>query len=194
MALLPSGTRWSFGGGTCLALRYGHRVSYDVDLFITDAQLIPYMVPRLNDDVAALVGYDVVENSASLKVILPHGDIDVIVGAVLTQPGVTEVEFANAAIPAQTAEEVLAKKMEYRGHAFTHRDAFDLAMLLERDPARVATAEEACSDVRLVLLRQRLDLLLPRLTEELPIFVNPTEAGAPLMTRAASIIRTWLDT
>ena len=55
MDLLPAGGAWSFGGGTCLALRYGHRISYDVDIFVTDAQLIPFLSPRLNDAAASLV-------------------------------------------------------------------------------------------------------------------------------------------
>ena len=194
MDLLPPGATWSFGGGTRLALLYGHPISYDVDIFVADAQLIPYLSPRLNDTAAAPLGYDVVEDSTSLKVTRPAGDIDIAVAPTLTSPGSEPAEVLGRTVPAQTPEEILAKKMEYRGHAFTHRDAFDLAMLLERDPARVAAAEAACSDFRLELLRQCLDLLLPVLTAELPDYVNATKAAEHLLTEAAPRIRTWLDT
>lgn len=193
MDLLPPGAAWSFGGGTRLALRYGHRISYDVDLFVTDAQLIPYLSPRLNDAAAALLGYDVIEDSGSLRVARPAGDIDLVVAPLLTNPGAEPAEVLGRTVSAQTPEEILAKKMEYRGHAFTHRDAFDLAMLLERDPARVAAAEAVCSDFRLELLRQRLDLLLPVLSAELPDHVNATRASRHLLTEAAPRIRAWLD-
>lgn len=46
---------WSFGGGTALAFRLNHRVSNDVDIFLTDAQLLLLVTPRLNGDVAAMV-------------------------------------------------------------------------------------------------------------------------------------------
>jgi Nucleotidyl transferase AbiEii toxin, Type IV TA system len=193
MQSLPASTAWSFGGGTRLALRYGHRISYDVDLFVNDAQIIPYLSPRVNDAVAALVGYDVAEDSTSLQIRRPEGFIDIVVAASLTQPGVEPETILGGMVPAQTPEEILAKKMQHRGHAFTHRDCFDLAMLLERDPTRVAAAEAACSDFKLMLLRQRLDLLLPVLSAELPDYVNPTAFGAHLLTEAAPRIRAWLD-
>jgi hypothetical protein len=193
MDLLPVGTPWSFGGGTRLALLYDHRISYDVDLFVTDAQLIPYLSPRLNDTVAALIGYDAVEDVGSLKVEREEGDLDIVVAPLLTLPGAEPAEVLGQRVMAQTPEEILAKKMQYRGHRFTHRDCFDLAMLLERDPTRVAAAEAACGDFQLALLRQRLDLLLPVLTRELPDNVNPTPSAQHLTTEAAPLIRAWLD-
>lgn len=53
---VPDGIAWSFGGGTRLALLLRHRVSYDVDLFMSDAMAIGYLSPRLNDATAALFG------------------------------------------------------------------------------------------------------------------------------------------
>src|SRR3954468_21727452 len=110
MDLLPGGAFWSFGGGTSLALRYDHRVSYDVDLFLADAQLVPYLSPRLNDEVAALIGYDVIEDNGSLKVSRPEGDLDLVVAPLLTRPGVEPVEVLGQTVPTQPPEEVLAKK------------------------------------------------------------------------------------
>lgn len=36
---------WSFGGGTALMLQINHRESHDIDLFIEDAQYLPYLNP-----------------------------------------------------------------------------------------------------------------------------------------------------
>jgi hypothetical protein len=193
MALLPGEARWSFGGGTRPALIHQHRVSYDVDIFVTDAQLIPFLSPRLNDAAGAMIGERYVEASASLKVVRPEGDIDLIVAPLLTQPGSLPISVLGHQVAAQTASEILAKKILYRGHAFTHRDAFDLAMLLEHDEPSVELAEQACGHSAMMFLRQRLDLLLPVLTAELPDYVNPTASGAHLLTEAAPRIRAWLD-
>jgi hypothetical protein len=46
---------WTMGGGTVLMLRFGHRVSRDIDLFL-DPQWLGVFSPRLNDYTAGLVG------------------------------------------------------------------------------------------------------------------------------------------
>ncbi|MDL2410775.1 nucleotidyl transferase AbiEii/AbiGii toxin family protein [Rhizobium calliandrae] len=37
---------WSFGGGTALMLQIDHRESFDVDIFIDDPQVLPYLNPQ----------------------------------------------------------------------------------------------------------------------------------------------------
>lgn len=54
---------WHFGGGSALAVTLDHRVSYDVDLFISDAQIIPYLSPRLADKLP--IAYDTYAEFAS---------------------------------------------------------------------------------------------------------------------------------
>ncbi len=34
---------WSFGGGTALMLQIDHRDSFDIDVFIDDPQLLPFL-------------------------------------------------------------------------------------------------------------------------------------------------------
>lgn len=193
LATLPPGLTWSFGGGTRLALIYDHRISYDVDIFVQDSQVIGWLTPRLNDAAAALFGESYEEDNAFIKFRADGGEIDVVVARELTRPGIEMGQALGTDLPMQTPEEIIAKKIQFRGHAFRHRDAFDLAMLLQRDRARVDAAVAACSPVALARLRQRLDLLLPVLTSELPDYVNPTPSAAHLLTDAAPIIRAWLD-
>jgi hypothetical protein len=40
---------WSFGGGTAMMLQVGHRESHDIDIFLPDAQLLPFLDPKLRD-------------------------------------------------------------------------------------------------------------------------------------------------
>jgi hypothetical protein len=66
---------WTFGGGTVLMLRYGHRLSKDIDIFVPDPQYLGYVSPRLSD-VAAEVATDYVEAAGYVKLIRPEGEID----------------------------------------------------------------------------------------------------------------------
>jgi len=191
---VPRGAEWSFGGGTRLALLYAHRISYDVDIFVTDAQVLPYLSPRLNDAAAALFGDDYVEASSSLKLRASAGDIDIIVSPTLTNPGITSGDVQGVETPCQTAAEILAKKIQYRNVMFTRRDAFDLGFMLKEDRASVEAAYAVCSRQAIEGMRQRFDLMLPKLTEELPEYVNPTDGGRSTMTAAADTIAEWLRT
>jgi len=42
---------WTFGGGIVLMLRYRHRYSKDIDIFVPDPQSLSYVTPRLSDSV-----------------------------------------------------------------------------------------------------------------------------------------------
>ncbi len=74
---------FTLGGGTVLMMRYRHRLSKDIDLFLHDAQWIAYLTPRLNDRVAAMTR-DYSEQANSIKLVLADGDIDFIVSGTVT--------------------------------------------------------------------------------------------------------------
>lgn len=110
------------GGGTRIMLALHHRISDDIDLFIRDPQWIGYLTPRLNDSVEALVtGYD--ESSSALKLAMPQGEIDFIVG--LSLLGLPDEKSPLSAFALEPIQEVMAKKLFYRGWALTPRDLFD---------------------------------------------------------------------
>jgi len=68
----------SLGGGTVLMMRYHHRLSKDVDLFLHDAQWLAYLTPRLNDHVATMAR-DYTEQANTIKLVLGDGDIVLLV-------------------------------------------------------------------------------------------------------------------
>ena len=110
------------GGGTRIMLAIAHRISDDIDLFIHDAQWIGYLTPRLNDRFESrFSGYD--ETSTSLKLKTDKGEIDFIVGASLLRREPEKDPSVPFAL--EPIEEVLAKKLFYRGWALTPRDLFD---------------------------------------------------------------------
>ncbi len=62
--------------------RIGHRRSKDIDLFVPDPQYLGYLNPRLSD-VAERITADDEENAEFIKLFLPAGEIDIVVGIVL---------------------------------------------------------------------------------------------------------------
>ena len=86
---------WTFGGGTVLMLRIGHRQSKDIDLFVPDPQY------------------------------LLAGEIDIVVGVPLTQRPFDLVPYAGREIKVETCTEIIAKKMWHRGDRAKARDLYD---------------------------------------------------------------------
>ena len=110
------------GGGTRLMLKLNHRISHDIDLFIRDPQYIGFFSPRLNDYVEDLVqGYE--EDATFLKLKFPEGEIDFIVRMSLT--GLSPESSEKSLFYLEPVEEVLAKKLFYRGAFLKPRDLFD---------------------------------------------------------------------
>ncbi len=110
------------GGGTRLMLELNHRISHDIDLFIRDPQYIGFLSPRLNDQVGDLVlGYE--EDATFLKLEFPEGEIDFIVRMSLT--GLPPETSGKSLFHLEPVEEVLAKKLFYRGAFLAPRDLFD---------------------------------------------------------------------
>ena len=130
---------WTFGGGTVLMLRIGHRLSKDIDLFVPDPQYLGYVNPRLSD-VAEAVSAEYEENAEFLKFYLPEGEIDIVVGTPLTDSPFEAVRYAGRDILFETNAEIIAKKMWHRGDQGKARDLFDLCAVAIADPDAIAKA------------------------------------------------------
>jgi hypothetical protein len=130
---------WSFGGGTVLMLRIGHRQSRDIDLFIPDPQMLGYLSPRLSE-VAEAITTDYEENAEFIKLYLPHGEIDVVVGEALTVAPFDLVSHGGRDIRVETSAEILAKKLWHRGDRGAARDLFDLCAVAQHEPEAIAQA------------------------------------------------------
>lgn len=130
---------WSFGGGTVLMLRINHRQSKDIDLFVPDPQYLGFVNPRLSDAAEAITT-EYTENAEFIKLLLPTGEIDVVVGTPLTEHPFEMVEHRGRTVRVETNAEIVAKKMWHRGDRATARDLFDLCAVATADPAAIATA------------------------------------------------------
>ena len=101
---------WTLGGGTVLMFRHRHRLSKDIDIFVSDPQYLGFVTPRLNNVAADMTADYTEQPSAWVKLQFEEGEVD------------------------------FAKKMFHRGDRVTARDLFDLALVVEREPAQLKVA------------------------------------------------------
>jgi predicted nucleotidyltransferase component of viral defense system len=130
---------WTFGGGTVLMLRYDHRFSKDIDLFVPDPQYLGYVNPRLGGPAEELTS-EYEESAQFIKLQFPAGEIDVVVGAALTDPNFEVVDFNGRPIRVESSAEIIAKKMWHRGDQARARDLFDLCAVATFDPGAIEVA------------------------------------------------------
>lgn len=157
---------WTFGGGTVLMLRYGHRFSKDIDIFVPDPQSLGFVTPRLSD-VAESITTDYVEAAGYVKLYLPEGEIDFVAAPNLTTPGFETETILRHQVRVETSVEIIAKKMWHRGDRITGRDIFDFALIAEREPHALMAAREFMTrhaaavflqlDERYIPLKQQFD-------------------------------------
>lgn len=119
---------WTFGGGTVLMFRYGHRLSKDIDIFVPDPQYLGYVTPRLSDTAASLTEEYTEMPGSFVKLQFEEGEIDFVAAPNLTDGAWEQWDIQGRPVRVETAAEVIAKKMFHRGDRATARDLFDLAM------------------------------------------------------------------
>lgn len=144
---------WTFGGGTVLMLRYRHRLSKDIDIFVPDPQYLGFVSPRLSD-VAEAVSDKYVEGPGYIKLLRPEGEIDFVASPNLTSDPFEVWELLGRQIKVETSAEIVAKKLWHRGDRATARDLFDLALVIEREPLALATASAFLTRHRDEFLKQ----------------------------------------
>mgnify|MGYP000940307821 CR=1 FL=1 len=121
---------WRFGGGTVLMLRYAHRKSKDIDIFVRDVQLLTWFSPRVND----IDGVeDYTERSNFVKISFPEGEVDFVVAPTLTENPFYETEIHGVPCCMESPDEIVIKKLFYRAESLKVRDLVDLAVVLQ-DP------------------------------------------------------------
>ena len=152
---------WTLGGGTVLMLRYAHRQSKDIDIFVPDPQYLGFLTPRLSE-AAAAVSADYVEAANFVKLIRKEGEIDFVASPNLTPHPYETWDLLGRSVKVETATEIVAKKLWHRGDMATARDLFDLALVIEKEPDQLRTAAPFLSKhsgVFLDQLKQRKTLI-----------------------------------
>lgn len=144
---------WTLGGGTVLMLRYRHRRSKDIDIFVPDPQVLGHVSPRLSD-VAESIATDYVEGAGYVKLLHPEGEIDFVAAPNLTASPYETWRLLKRPVRVETAAEIIAKKFWHRGDAPSARDLFDLSLVIEREPVALRRAHAFLTRHRQAFLEQ----------------------------------------
>jgi hypothetical protein len=130
---------WTFGGGTAMMLQIDHRESHDVDIFLDDPQVLPYLNPqRHHFSIAPDYSGD---GARFLKLSFEDiGEIDFIVDSLKTSNPTLIREVEGERTLLETIPEIITKKIVHRGESIKPRDIFDIAAAGEahREPVIAA--------------------------------------------------------
>ncbi|MHB0770694.1 nucleotidyl transferase AbiEii/AbiGii toxin family protein [Bradyrhizobium sp. 5.13L] len=120
--------RWTFGGGTAMMLQIDHRISHDIDIFLPDPQVLPFLDPRRHDFDFEIRPADYMGDGARLlKLGFAFGEIDFIVAQALTSSPTTQATVEGEVVLLETIPEIIVKKVYHRGQSIAPRDIFDIA-------------------------------------------------------------------
>ncbi len=112
-----------------MMLQIDHRESRDVDIFLSDPQLLSFLDPQKNDfqfeiEPDAYRG----DGARSLRFAFNGvGEIDFIVAGALTSQSARLTEIEGEPVLLETIPEIVTKKIYYRGFNLEPRDVFDIA-------------------------------------------------------------------
>lgn len=142
-------------------LQINHRESHDVDLFLDDPQLLPYItasVAELEFEIGRpTYGGD---GAGHLKIAFENiGEIDFIVAGHIVDQNVESTELLGRTIDLETIPEIIGKKVRFRGSSIEPRDVFDIAAASEAGyDDQIAAALEEIAEYR-DIASDRLDRL-----------------------------------
>lgn len=124
---------WTFGGGTAMMLQIDHRESHDVDLFLDDPQLLPYVTAAVGE-MSFETGQPSYngDGTGHLKIAFEGvGEIDFIVTGHILEPYAESRKILDRNVELETVPEIIAKKVRFRGASLQPRDVFDIAAASE---------------------------------------------------------------
>ena len=118
-----------------MMLQIGHRESHDVDIFLSDPQLLPFLDPKLHDFEFEIRPSDYGgDGTGFLKLAFEGlGEIDFIVAHAVTDNPTTRQTIEGEEVDLETVAEIIAKKIHYRGATIKPRDIFDIAAAARHD-------------------------------------------------------------
>ena len=182
--------RWTLGGGTGLALKLDHRISYDIDIFLENASHLRALSPNRNT-AARAISNRWQEPGHYLRLEREEGVVDFIIAAQQTDLTPWTYTFKGRDVPIEEPAEILAKKLKYRGSRIISRDIFDILAVHRFDPAIVREAVATAPDGARRAV-DRIRRIEKRYRETIIDEVNPTATGAELLevdpTEAADVL------
>jgi len=130
---------WAFGGGTALSIfHFQHRKSFDIDIFVSEAQLFDFLDPKWYIDDTTVFNtseyrFDGFTKHLKLKT---KNDIKVdflLNEALIHKPIKNELIDLEFDLYYESIEDIIAKKIKYRKEDNLTRDIFDLAVAISKE-------------------------------------------------------------
>ena len=122
---------WAVGGGTVLSSVYGHRLSKDIDIFISEPQLLSRISPRFNQVTEEALDYE--ETNSFVSLTFPEGKIDFVNASRISGFKPEKRNFLGKYVYVEDPVEIVSKKLFFRGQYVLPRDLFDLAVVYDSD-------------------------------------------------------------
>ena len=127
-----------FSGGTALAIYYfQHRLSFDIDLFVTDVQILNYLSPKhWIDETNKFNTSKYVDLSNHIRVLEKKNNIKVDV--LVSQSTSSDYLLDNSKdifcsdVYVESIEDIIAKKIVYRRNDNLTRDIIDIAIAIKQ--------------------------------------------------------------
>ena len=182
-------TDWTFGGGTAMMIQIDHRESHDVDLFIDDPQILPYVEAAVAE-MSFSLGEAIYngDGRGHLKIAFEGiGEIDFIVTGHMTDTPTQSVELEGRTVALETIPEIISKKVRFRGSRIQPRDIFDIAAAEAAgfgDQIKAALAE----------IPDYVEATRARLDQLSPAYVAQTNAQLMLRPSSKHLIATSFET
>lgn len=126
-----------FGGGTALAIYYfQHRLSFDIDLFATDMQVLSHLSPKhWIDETNNFNSSSYIDLSHHIRVLEKKNNIkiDVLVSHASSSNYLVDDSktLFNETIYVESVEDIIAKKIVYRRHDNLTRDIIDISISIK---------------------------------------------------------------
>lgn len=105
---------WTFGGGTALAQILGHRISYDVDIFLDSSTDLKNLAPNINPVTKSLCDSWQWPGKYLKLILRDVGEIDFLNAPTYTGNPTYELRFGERSIAAERSAEIATKKLVYR--------------------------------------------------------------------------------
>jgi len=183
---------WVFGGGTALSIfHFNHRKSFDIDIFITEAQLFDFLNPKWFIDETVLFNdkeyrFDNANHHLGLKT--NDGiKVDFLLNeAIINMPIKNTLLDLDFDLYYESVEDIIAKKVKWRKEDNLARDIFDLAVAITKDEnilqslinSRFITYEDlekltkALDDLNMAQYKLEIDKIEPQTQEYMQIALD----------------------
>ncbi|GAA7529986.1 nucleotidyl transferase AbiEii/AbiGii toxin family protein [Helicobacter pylori] len=197
LGLNPSSIK--FGGGTALSMYFfQHRLSFDIDLFVNDAQYLGFFSPKLwIDDCSHFDSAKYIDQHNHIGITNKDNiKIDILIDYASNEGYIDDSKKIFAFdIYIESLENIIAKKITFRKTDNKTRDIFDIAVALHNDSNlfdKLLNAQKISKQDLLTLQNSLQELNKEKYNSQIKI-VKPTQEYSHIALNAYEILTEKID-